>query len=39
MKFIILFAFCIAAALAAPADVSIVKLEQDDIRPDGYKFA
>jgi hypothetical protein len=40
MKFMIVFALCIAAALAAPAeDVSIVKLEQDDIRADGYKFA
>jgi hypothetical protein len=40
MKIVIVFALIIAAALAAPAeDVQILKLEQDDIRPDGYKFA
>jgi hypothetical protein len=44
MKFFIVFALVIAAAIieAAPIDDSqttILRLEQDDIRPDGYKFA
>jgi hypothetical protein len=39
MKFAIVFAICIAAALALPSDVTVVKLENDDVRPDGYKFA
>jgi hypothetical protein len=40
MKIAIVFALLVAAALAAPAeDVQILRLEQDDIRPDGYKFA
>jgi hypothetical protein len=40
MKFAIVFALFVAAALAAPAeDVQILRQEQDDVRPDGYKFA
>jgi hypothetical protein len=40
MKIAIVFALFVAAALAAPAeDVQILRLEQDDIRADGYKFA
>jgi hypothetical protein len=40
MKVAIVFALFIAATLAAPAeDVQILRLEQDDVRPDGYKFA
>jgi hypothetical protein len=40
MKFFIVFALVIVAALAAPAEeVRITRLEQDDVRPDGYKFA
>jgi hypothetical protein len=40
MKYFILVALFVVAALAAPAeDVQILRLEQDDIRPDGYKFA
>jgi hypothetical protein len=39
MKFVIVLAICIAAVLAAPAeDVSVVKFNIDDIRPDGYTF-
>jgi hypothetical protein len=40
MKIAIVFALFVAAALAAPADeVQVLRLEQDDVRPDGYKFA
>ena len=38
MKFIIVLAFCIAAALAAPADVEIISSNFDNIGVDGYKF-
>lgn len=43
MKFIVLFAVLIAAALAAPIDDSanaqILRYENDNIGIDGYKFA
>jgi hypothetical protein len=43
MKSVFVFALVIAAVLAAPVDDSknaqILRLEQDDVRPDGYKFA
>lgn len=40
MKFLIVFALCLVAALAAPADdVTILKSEFDNIGIDGYNFA
>lgn len=39
MKFLVVVALCFAAALAAPADVEILKSEFDNIGIDGYKFA
>jgi hypothetical protein len=40
MKFLIVFALFVVAALAAPAeDVQILKSEFDNIGIDGYKFA
>jgi len=40
MKFLIVFALCVVAALAAPADdVTILKSEFDNIGIDGYNFA
>jgi hypothetical protein len=43
MKFLIVFALVIVAAIAAPVDdakdAKITRLEQDDVRADGYKFA
>jgi hypothetical protein len=43
MKSVFVFTLVIAAVLAAPVDDSknaqILRLEQDDVRPDGYKFA
>lgn len=41
MKFLIVFALCIVAALAAPptADVQILKNDFENIGVDGYKFA
>lgn len=40
MKFLIVFALCAVAALAAPADdVTILKSEFDNIGIDGYNFA
>ncbi|CAO1320078.1 unnamed protein product [Diamesa hyperborea] len=39
MKFIIVFALCIVAALAAPADVSITKEAFETPSDAGYKFA
>lgn len=43
MKMFIVFAICIAAALAAPADdpkdAVVLKYENDNIGIDGYKFA
>lgn len=38
MKFVVVFALCVAVALAAPADVEIIKSESEN-RLDGYKFA
>ncbi|CRL02974.1 CLUMA_CG016256, isoform A [Clunio marinus] len=38
MKFLIVFALCIVAALAAPADVEITKSSFDNIGIDGYSF-
>lgn len=40
MKFLIVFALCIVAALAAPAsdDVQILKSNFENIGIDGYKF-
>lgn len=38
MKFLIVFALAIVAALAAPADVEITKSNFDNIGIDGYKF-
>jgi hypothetical protein len=40
MKFLVVFALCIVAALAAPAeDVQILKNDFENIGVDGYKFA
>lgn len=39
MKFAIVFALCFAAALAAPADVEILKNDFENIGVDGYKFS
>ena len=41
MKFLIVLAFCVVAALAAPAadDVQILKNDFENIGVDGYKFA
>jgi hypothetical protein len=41
MKFLIVFALCIVAALAAPpaGDVQILKNDFENIGIDGYKFA
>ena len=40
MKFLIVLALCVVAALAAPAgDVQILSSEFDNIGVDGYKFA
>ncbi|XP_037941306.1 larval cuticle protein 65Ag1-like [Teleopsis dalmanni] len=38
MKFVIVFVALFAFALAAPADVEVLKSESD-VQPDGYKFA
>ncbi|CAO1321848.1 unnamed protein product [Diamesa hyperborea] len=38
MKLLIVLAFCIAAALAAPADVEILRNDFENIGVDGYKF-
>lgn len=39
MKFLIVFALCIAAALAAPAnDAEVLSSSFDNIGIDGYKF-
>lgn len=39
MKFLVVFALCVVAALAAPAeDVQILKSDFENIGIDGYKF-
>jgi hypothetical protein len=43
MKFFVVFALVIASALAVPLDsakdAQITKLNQEDVRADGYNFA
>lgn len=39
MKFLVVFALVIVAAMAAPADVQITRNEFENIGIDGYKFA
>jgi hypothetical protein len=43
MKFFVVFALVIASALAVPLDsakdAQITKLNQEDVRADGYSFA
>ena len=39
MKLLIVLAFCIVAALAAPAEVEILRNDFEAVGVDGYKFA
>ena len=38
MKFLVVFALCFVASMAAPADVEILKHNFENIGVDGYKF-